>query len=227
MRVLSSLFFVTMLAACASPTRDKAFMTEASLVDPTALQQMGAGDYRIGAGDKLRLTVFQVEGLTFEEIRVDASGNLQLPLIGSVRAAGMTPASLSEDLQQRLGQRYLRNPQVSVIVNEAANQKITVDGAVTKPGVYEMRGQTSLVQAIAMAEGASRVADVKEVAVFRTIDGRRHVALFNLQAIRNGQASDPLLQGDDIVVVDTSRMSAAWRDLIVALPAFSAFAYLR
>lgn len=224
MRVLLSLLAAVTLAACASIPRDQASMTEATLFDPAILQQSTA-DYQIGAGDKLRLTVFQVEDLTFEEIRVDVSGNLQLPLVGSVRAAGYTPEELSAYLTQRLGERYLRDPQVSVIVNEAASQKITVDGAVTKPGVYEMRGQTSLVQAVAMAEGASRVADTRQIAVFRMIDGRRHVALFDLQSIRSGQAPDPILQGDDIVIVDTSRMSVAMRDVIAALPAFTAFAY--
>jgi len=62
--------------------------------------------------------------------------------------------------------------------------------------------------AVAMAEGPTRVADLTKVAVFRTIDGRRAVALFDLAAIRQGRASDPAIFGDDIVVVDTSRMSS-------------------
>lgn len=183
--------------------------------------------YRIGPTDKLQLTVFQVPDLSFEEIVVDASGSLQLPLLGAVQAAGLTPSELSEDLQRRLGQRYLRNPQVAVAIKEAASQKITVDGSVTKPGVFEMRGRTTLVQAIAMAEGISRVANTREVVVFRSVEGRRQVAVFDLAAVRSGQVDDPVLQGDDVVIVDTSRLSAAWRDIIAALPAFSTFLYLR
>lgn len=216
------------LSACASRGSGDALMAEAMLVEPAALQvQQGVGgDYRIGPTDKLRLTVFQVEDLSFEEIRVDSSGNLQLPLIGSIQAAGLTPARLSEDIERRLGERYLREPQVSITVVEAASQKVTVDGAVTKPGVYEMQGRTTLVQAVAMAEGATRVANISEVAVFRMDGDRRQVAVFDLAAIRRGDAPDPVLQGDDIVVVDTSRLSAVWRDVIAALPAFSAFAYI-
>src|SRR5690606_17470064 len=180
-------------------------------------------DYRIGPSDKLALRVYQVPDLSFDEIFVDASGHLQLPLLGSVQAAGHTPAELSEEVERRLGERLLRNPQVVVTVLEAASQKITVDGAVTKPGVYEMRGRTTLMQAVAMAEGPSRVADLTQVAVFRTVDGQRLVAMFDLKAIREGRAEDPVVLGDDIVVVDTSRLSTVMREVVGALPALAIF----
>lgn len=182
--------------------------------------------YRIGPSDKLALTVFQVEDLSFEEIYVDAGGELQLPLLGTVRAAGLTPAELSADIERRLGERYMRNPQVVVVVSEAASQKITVDGAVTKPGVYEMRGRTTLMQAVAMAEGPSRVAALNSVAVFRTVEGRRMVAVFDLAAIRAGQAADPVVEGDDVIVVDTSRLSSNIREILQALPGLAVFGYL-
>lgn len=185
-----------------------------------------ADDYRIGPSDKLALNVFQVEDLSFEAIYVDASGKLQLPLLGSVQAAGLTPAELSADLERRLGERYLRNPRVSVSVSEAASQKITVDGAVMKPGVYVMRGRTTLLQAVAMAEGGNRIADLKKVAVFRTVEGRRMIAVFDLAAIRRGEAADPVVLGDDIVIVDTSRLNARYRDIIEILPGLAIFSYL-
>lgn len=196
-------------------------------IDPTAIASaFEAVDYRIGPTDLLKVTVFQVPDLSFNEIRVDASGNLQFPLIGSVPAAGRTPAELSRDVERALSAQYLRNPRVSVTVVEAASQKITVDGAVTKPGVYQMRGRTTLMQAVAMAEGPTRVADLDQVAVFRTVDGRRMAAVFDLGMIRGGRADDPVLRGDDIVVVDTSRLSATMRDVLAALPGFAVFAYL-
>jgi len=182
--------------------------------------------YRIGPSDKLALTVFQVEDLSFEQIFVDASGKLQLPLLGSVQAAGLTPAELSTELERRLGERYLQNPRVSVSVSEAASQKITVDGAVTKPGVYEMRGRTTLLQAVAMAQGGTRVADLRQVAIFRSTGGRPMVAVFDLAAIRRGEAADPIVLGDDVVVVDTSRLSERYRNIIEVLPGLGIFAYL-
>lgn len=215
----------TVLAACGGPKMDVSQMTAAVPVDlqTTAVSTAPQSEYQIGVGDKLSVRVFQVQDLSFDELTVDTSGNLQMPLIGAVRAAGLTSGELSAEIAERLSARYLRDPQVTVTVTEAASQKITVDGAVTKPGVYEMRGTTSLLQAVAMAEGPSRVADLTKVAVFRTIDGQRSVALFDLAAIRQGRAEDPRVLGDDIIVVDTSRMSAAMREIIGALPALSIF----
>lgn len=229
MRMVWLLGAVGMLAACAGGGRGPATTTAAMSIDPltfrSASSGVGEGDYRIGATDLLKVTVFQVPDLSFNEIRVDASGLIEMPLIGSVNAQGLTPAELSQDISDRLQARYLQNPQVSVTVSEAASQKVTVDGAVTKPGLYEMRGRTTLMQAIAMAEGPSRVAALDSVAIFRTVDQRRMVAVFDLKAIRNGEAEDPVIRGDDIIVVDTSRLSATMRDLIGVAPILAAFRY--
>lgn len=206
---------------------DIAQMTAAQPADLQSVQtDIGSSaEYRIGVGDKLGVRVFQVEDLSFDELVVDTSGNINLPLIGAVQGAGLTAAEMSTAIAGRLAAQYLRNPQVSVTVKEAASQKITVDGAVTKPGVYEMRGSTSLLQAVAMAEGPTRVADLTKVAVFRSIEGRRSVALFDLSAIRQGREADPQVLGDDVIVVDTSRLNSALREVVGALPAFAAFAY--
>lgn len=200
-----------------TPLDIAALLPSASIVDAS---------YRVGPGDKLELRVFQVEDLSFEEIFVDSSGRLQLPLIGSIAAAGMTPSELSADIARRFAAQYLRDPQVAVSVLEAANNKVTVDGAVKKPGVFRLQGRTTLLQAVSMAEGPTGVANVRHVAVFRTVEGRRMVAAFDLDQIRRGAASDPEILGDDIVVVDTSRLATRLRDVIQALPALGFFAYL-
>jgi polysaccharide export outer membrane protein len=227
LQILAVLLVSTFLAGCAGPRMEIAEMTAAQPADLQSAQTVTttATEYRIGVGDKLDVRVFQVEDLSFEELVVDTSGNINLPLIGAVRSAGRTAGEMSTDIATRLAAQYLRDPQVTVTVKEAASQKITVDGAVTKPGVYEMRGSTSLLQAVAMAEGPTRVADLTKVAVFRSIDGRRSVAVFDLIAIRQGRASDPQVFGDDVIVVDTSQLSSALREAIAAIPAFAAFAY--
>lgn len=231
MRLLLLVLAALAVTACnTTPKRDISKITAATVVGPFAMAASTTpemtGEYRIGATDKLSVTVFQVPDLSFPELVVDASGNIQMPMIGSVQAAGLTPNQLSSDIARRLGERYLRNPQVTVTVKEAASQKVTVDGAVTRPGVYEMRGRTTLLQAVAMAEGPSQTANVESVAVFRTVEGRRMVAVFDLAAIRNGTAEDPMILGDDVVVVDTSRLNTALREAVSALPAFAIFSYL-
>lgn len=224
---LAALLVASALAGCGGPRMDIDQMSAARPVDLQTVQTVAApsSEYSIGVGDKLSVRVFQVEDLSFDELVVDTSGNINLPLIGAVRGSGRTAGEMSADIAGRLAAQYLRNPQVTVTVKEAASQKITVDGAVTRPGVYEMRGSTSLLQAVAMAEGPSRVADLTKVAVFRSIDGRRSVAVFDLSAIRQGRATDPQVLGDDVIVVDTSRLNSALREAVGALPAFAAFAY--
>lgn len=230
MRFLVIAAAMSMMAACAGGGRSApADAVAVSVAGETLLTSSTVStppEYRIGASDKLNVAVFQIPDLTFEEIFVDASGNLQMPMIGTVQAAGRTPEELSLEMERLLKERYLRNPQVSVTVTEAANQKVTVDGAVTKPGVYKMQGRTTLLQAVAMAEGATRVANLGSVAIFRTVDDRRMVALFDLNQIRSGQMADPYIQGDDVVIVDTSRLSVTVREVLGALPGLAVFGYL-
>jgi polysaccharide export outer membrane protein len=180
-------------------------------------------DYRIGSLDLLNITVFQVADLSLERAQVDAAGNILMPLIGAIHARGLTSLELSEEIRRRLAADHLQNPQVSVMVAEAASQKVTVDGAVVEPGVFQMRGNTTLIQAVAMAKGPTRTAEIRRVAVFRVIEGQRMVALYDLRAIRRGEAQDPQILGDDVVVVDQSRMNALFRDIVSTLPAFAIF----
>src|SRR5690606_7709726 len=97
---------------------------------------------------------------------------------------------------------YLQSPQVSVFVKEFTSQRVTVEGAVNKPGIYPITGRTSLLQAVALSEGLSPLADPSAVIIFRTIGGQRMAALFDLREIRAGNMEDPQIYGDHIVVVD-------------------------
>ena len=214
--MLGSLLLVAMLVAggCASSSSGalrsgtaRAVTATTSLPAPDTTTASGAytgvPDYRIGALDLLQISVFQLEDLD-REVRVNSSGMVSLPLIGAVAAGGRTVAELEKEIARRLSESYLQNPQVSVFVKEFTSQRVTVEGAVTKPGIFPITGKTSLLQAIAMSEGLTPLADAQSVIVFRTIEGQRMAALFDLKAIRAGEAEDPLIYGDDIIVVDQS-----------------------
>ena len=193
--------------------------------DFPALDAVGAvNDYEIGPGDTLSINTFQEKDLTLEHVDVDASGNILLPLMGSVHAAGLSSAELSRELEHRLGQRYLRNPQVSVIVTSAVSQKVTVEGSVVGAGVFELKGQVTLLQAIALAKGPNRTAKLDRVGIFRTIDKQRHYAVFDVNAIRRGEMADPQIRGDDVVVVPFSHGKGFFRDLLTAVPSLGVFA---
>lgn len=194
-----------------------------SLLGPT-VPVSSQEEYRLEAQDKIDITVYQVKDLSLEKVQIDSAGNVFLPLIGVVPAAGRTPTQLADDIANRLRGQYLQSPQVAVRVSEAASQKVTVDGAVVQPGVYVMSGRTTLIQAVAMAKGPdSRFADLKRVVVFRMIDGQRMAATYNLQEIRRGRAEDPEIKGNDVIVVDGSGTKRALREVLGALPALTIF----
>jgi len=187
----------------------------------------GPGDYLIGPQDKLRIRVFQVKDLSFDDEEVDANGQIELPLIGKVQAGGRTTEQLRDDIARRLGEKYLQSPQVSVSVAESASLKVTVEGEVKVPGVYQIRGRTTLLQAIAMAGGPNEQADLHKVAVIREAAGVRKAAICDYQAVRDGRIGDPLIEGSDVVIVDGSTVKTLWSNVMKNLPIFTLFAYLR
>jgi polysaccharide export outer membrane protein len=178
----------------------------APLPGPAAQTRAAAPDsgYRIGLEDSLEINVFQVPELT-RTVQVDANGEFILPIVGRVPAVGKTADELADYLTQKLQGRYLKDPLITVVVKEAVKNRVTVDGAVVKPGVYALNGPTTLMQAVALANGPdARVANMRRVTVFRGSDGQRGAQTYDLSKIRDGKAPDPLVQPDDIVVVEAS-----------------------
>ena len=185
-----------------------------------------ATDYRVGPLDKLNIVVFEVKALSVDNLQVDASGQILLPLIGAVQAKGKTTTELSSEIADRLRARYLQSPQVSVTVAEAASQKVTVEGAVNDAGVFELKGRTSLLEAVARAKGVSRAANSHRVAIVRTVEGAPHAATFDLAEISAGRARDPEVIANDVVIVDTSRSKSFWHGVVEVIPAFYLFTFL-
>lgn len=193
---------------------------------PPADPAAAPSSYRIVAKDVLNLQVFQEPELSNDKLQVDAAGNVQLPLIGEVAAAGRSPTELAQDISSRLQRRYIVNPQVVVSVAEAAKRFVAVEGQVEKPGVYEIDESETLLSAIARAESPTEVASLDEVVVFRTVDGRRMGARFDLSDVRAGATPDPRVLGGDVVVIGFSGIKGVWRDFLKAAPALSTFVYL-
>lgn len=178
--------------------------------------------YLIAPGDTLTVKVFQAENLS-QDYKVDLAGNIAMPLIGQMPVIGMTTQAAGRTIAQRLDARYMRNPDVIVAVKESQSRNITVDGSVRNPGVYPVTSDLTLIQAIALARGPDNEANPRRVAIFRTIDGKRNAAAFDLTSIRRGEAPDPRVYAGDIVVVDGNRTSSAWREVLTTLPILSLF----
>ena len=160
------------LAAC-SPTSQQTSLDAASpAAAPAALQTQtfasarSAEVYRIATGDILDVNVFRQPDLS-RTVDVDGAGQILLPLIGAMRAAGKTVRELETEITRVLGARYLQSPQVSVAVKDAAGQRVTVEGAVKAPGVRLARGQTTLLRILAESGGFTETADQTNVMMFR------------------------------------------------------------
>lgn len=228
LRLLTALLLGILLVACASGGGARRDVTTAHTLPPpdtTAASGAyeGATDYRIGAQDLLAISVFGVQDLD-KEVRVNASGQITLPLIGAVMAGGKTVPELEAELARKYADGFIQNPQVSVFVKEFTSQRVTLEGAVNKPGIYPITGRTSLLQAIALAGGIDeKTADTGGIIVIRQIDGRRQAAVFDLRRVRRGEMEDPQIYGDDIVVVETSGSKTAFRRFIEAMPAIGVF----
>lgn len=123
------------------------------------------GDYRIGPDDQLQVTVFDAPDLS-QTIRVAGDGEISLPMLGTIKAAGLTPRELELVLQALLRRTYMKDPQVTVTVTEMQSHSVSVMGAVKAPGVFQIRGNKTLLEMLSLAQGLSPDAG-NEVLVMR------------------------------------------------------------
>lgn len=213
------------IAACASPPSTDTAVSSASSTPapsvaagspafPTAAGSTpdtpasgpvaASNDYRIGPQDLLKLEVFGVPDLN-RSVRVNASGQISLPLIGTLQAGGLTAEQLAADIAARLAQDYLQNPQVTIFIEEFTSQRVTVTGAVKTPNVFPLKGKMTLLQAVAQAGGPTSVANLGSVKILRPApDGTRKTLEYDLAAIRDGATPDPEIRGEDVVQIETS-----------------------
>ncbi len=215
----------SLLAACASNRPVAIQSGAAGLPAPTVADisaQASTFTYRLGAGDVLDITVFGVPDLN-RTVRVNTDGQISLPLVGTIAAAGHTVPELQDTLARKLKDGFLQNPQVSVFVKEFVSQQVTLNDSVVKPGIYPLTGKTSLLQALALAGGFAELANHESVVVFRTVEGKRMGAQFDIDKIADGQSADPQVYAGDIVVVGQSGSKNALENFIKAAPALGFF----
>lgn len=188
--------------------------------DPVKIEAVE--DYRVGPSDVLFVNVFGVSEYT-GDYTVDSLGRIQMPLVGGVAVAGRTPDEVAALVTKTLGESYLRSPKVQVQIKTAASQRVTVDGSVGAPGVYPIAGKTTLVQAIALARGTNENANPRRTVIFRTVNGQRMAAAFDLTDIRRGESPDPDVFANDIIVVDGSSTRKNLQTAISAIPIIGLF----
>jgi polysaccharide biosynthesis/export protein len=195
---------------------------------PVPTGQVAADDYRIGPSDLIEIQVFGIDTLR-REVRVNSKGAISLPLVGQVIIGGLTGEEAETLIAGKYEKDYLRDPQVSVFIKEYTSQRITLEGAVAKPGIYPIHGQTSLMQAIAIAGGQGALSDLHEVLVYRREGADKKIYTYDLDKIRAGELDDPSLVNEDVVVVKRAPGRVALRDSLLGdiINIFNPFNYLR
>ncbi len=215
-----------LMAGCAGslppPAPGITRLNQETLPEPTRADLHSSADtYLIGAYDEIRVDVFGVDQLSNQNIQVDASGRIAFPLVGTIEAAGHSPAELASLLQTRLKAAYVRDPQVTVNLTKIVSQLVTVEGEVREPGIYPILGRMTLLKAVASAKGTTEFSKLNDVVIFRTVNGKSYAALYNLRAIRNGAYQDPEIFSGDIVMVGESRGRRLFKDFLQVVPLLS------
>lgn len=206
---------------------DLATVTNTQALQPVNVQPVRAGvlpqsaggilipNYKIAASDLLDIEVFGVEDLK-RTVRVNSAGYITIPLVGMVSVAGLTATEAEALIATRYGADYLKNPQVSIFIKEFTTQRVTIDGAVNKPGIYPLTGQITLLRALALAGGGAQLANLEDVLLFRAGNtAGQEVLRFDVKKIRNGELEDPLLKGDDLVVVNRNGTRVLLKDSVL------------
>ena len=171
-------------------------------VPKTIAQGESPDTYAIGVGDVLEISVWKNPDLSVT-VPVRPDGRISVPLLGDVQAAGVTPLALKTVLTNGF-RDYVTAPGVSVVVKEVNSQKIFVTGEVAKPGAYDLKSRTKVMQALAMAGGLTAYAK-RRVIVLRDgqegrSDRRIEVDLGDIISGRRPEDNIALQPGDTLVV---------------------------
>lgn len=185
-RLLTYLFAVGLLSACAGPSANPGSATTASTA---SREEFVPSSYRLGVGDVVKVDVFREADLSLEAV-IESSGNINYPLIGYVKAVGLTARELETRLVERLGAGYLKNPEVRAFV--VRYRPVFVSGAVRNTGAFPFSEGLTVERALALASGMTPLGSVRRMFVLR--EGEAAVTRQRVQL------DSPLYPGDTLFV---------------------------
>lgn len=162
-------------------------------------------EYFIAIGDKMEVFVWQNSDLT-KDVTVGPDGRISYPLVGRIQAAGLSIGQLEEEIKQKLS-KYVRYPEVSIMMKEFAGNKVIVLGEVEYPGMYTYTGSIDLIEAIALAGDFTEKAQQDSVIVVRgNLTENPEVMRINVaQALKRGTSQiETVLQPNDVIYVSRS-----------------------
>lgn len=182
-----------------APTADKVVAQPAA----AAMATDDIGDYILGPGDLLQLTVFETEDLD-TEVRVSSRGQVSLPLIGTVDVRNLTAADAERKIEGLLAAKYLQDPHVSIFIKEHVSRQITLVGSFKKPGTYDYVAKRNLLDVIAIAEGLTENAGTAAYITRFDDKSRKNINYFvDLdQLIKKGNmAQNIMVLGGDVIFI--------------------------
>jgi polysaccharide export outer membrane protein len=170
-------------------------------------QEQFVSEYRIGPKDLLELTVIGFEDLN-RRVRVSEDGKISLPYVGDVEVQGLTKSELEKKLAKLLEEKYLQNPQVTVVIVEYQSRKVYLIGAVTTPGPYDLLGRLTLLKLISQAGGLTADAG-NEIVIMRQLpDGSKTSLKISVEdlLLKGDPSLDIPLQPDDVISIPVDKV---------------------
>jgi polysaccharide export outer membrane protein len=201
-----ALLLSLVVAVTAAPARSEEPATQPSLQPeaepsgPAALAGAVSPGYKLGVGDAVKVEVYGEQDLC-GSYQIYEGGYINFPLVGKIQVQGLTLPSVAEALTTQLGERFLVDPHVSVHIDRYSSQPVQVLGAVAKPGVFYLEGQTTVRQILALSGGIIAEKAIKEVRVERQQGGEREVMVLKLDRLLSDGENDLTLQAGDVVNV--------------------------
>lgn len=159
-------------------------------------------DYVIGPGDVVAVSVWKNEALS-RTVPVRPDGKISMPLLYDIQASGLTAMQLRDKIAAALGE-FLPHPEVAVALTEVHSMKVSILGEVQKPGVLELRGVTTILEAIALAGGFRDFASPSKIMVIRTDTGGQTKKIkfnYNRAVSKSSDEQNLVLKPGDVVVV--------------------------
>jgi len=154
----------------------------------------------LGPSDVVEIRVYEEPRLS-GVFRLDPDGTVQFPMVGTVKAAGMTPGQFAEHLTAQLKTGFIRNPQVTVLLKELNSKRVIVFGQVARPGTFPFQEGMTVIQALTMAGGFKDLAAQDKTVLTRVVDGVEKRFVVPVEAIGLGRQPNLALQPGDIIFV--------------------------
>jgi polysaccharide biosynthesis/export protein len=188
-------------------------------------QAVKSADYPIGPGDVLDISVPNMDELANRTVRVSGEGTISLPFIGVMQVTGLTEKGIKEEIQHRLAEKYMKDPQVNLFVHEYRSRQVAVIGAVNKPGLYSLAsGSDTILDMIALAGGMTNEA-AERIQFFPAeplAPGQSASQLASLKLDSAGDINSALHSGQkaDLVIIDLrTAATKGGNEAYLALPA--------